>query len=234
VGDKGEESIKAQNERFSEIYDYVILATPFRSEDIDVIDESNIDNTSAPPPDLHEVPFRTTFASFIEGEMNLSFFHPKNNSKHFGEKDLLVTHGTILTINSKGVDEEEEFVSIGSYHFNKERNTTIYKLFSKKRLTIDFVSRLFSRIRCGDGTILFSSEYGDIDKCIQQFDWLAYPSYSLPAVSFSSFKPFPGFYYVNAFESVVSCIECMCIAANNIAALLVKDILSINVINHAP
>lgn len=103
---------------------------------------------------------------------------------------------TFLTTNSSAL-----FTSIGTYYVDTVRNTSIYKVFSKQKLNATVLNLLFSSINE-----------------VRYKDWEAYPKFKSPE-EFSPFQIYPKVFYIHAFENAVSCVECMIVAAKNVAIL---------------
>src|SRR5690606_6486889 len=112
------------------------------------------------------------------------------------------------------------FTSIGGYTYNKEHDTTVYKIFSHAPLNDEQLDAMFSYIHHpavnSDGgfhTRTHEQQLQDADtgtntshgRGVYSRDWLAYPVFGETMKPDLSFRPLPGVYHVSAFEAAVSC-----------------------------
>jgi prenylcysteine oxidase/farnesylcysteine lyase len=228
-----EESISFQSSE----YDLVVVATAletahlhFEQEDSGEYAVGNMTADLAPTTRR----FKRTVATFVEGRLSPAYFHLSTDTQHTSLPGTLLTaeeeHGERQT--DSGIDNIG-FTSIGSYLRNEQRNTTIYKVFSHEPLSTVQLELMFEYIHRSDNrsegfhtSSSSSSSSSEVHQGVFQKDWEAYPVYSAvePVEQTTSFAPHRGVYYVNAFETAVSCMECMAVAAKNVALLVGKDL----------
>jgi len=121
------------------------------------------------------------------------------NGSYFGNPSRMPTD--VLTISNAS----SPFTTIG-YHGKTSSGKHVYKLFSLAEMKDEDLSSIF------DGM-----------EVIYRHLWDAYPMLN-PTSCWSPFVPQEGFVYVNAMESMVSCMETEIISAKN-AALYINDLL---------
>eukprot|EP01041_Mallomonas_annulata_P002673 gene2673-5260_t len=205
--------------RFSIEYDKVVIATPLSHSNITF---SGLSSTSIEHMKDSRREYKHTHVTFIEGNINRTFFGYNDNKIPFPATFLTSysnddNHNNKNKYNNDNKNKDNNaldscdsskriFTSIGTYYEDIQRNYSIYKIFSEEALNNTHLSCLFYNIRNITTTI----------------DWLAYPKYSSKEI-FSSFEIQSNLFYINAFESAVSCMECMTIAAKNVALLVAEE-----------
>eukprot|EP00210_Caulerpa_lentillifera_P009401 g8962.t1 len=130
--------------------------------------------------------YQLTQTTFISGTINASYF---------GKKKKIPD--AIYTIENPDI----EFNSIGCYT-PEQKNHHVYKIFSRKALTDEFMKQLFD-------------EYN----VLKVIPWRAYPKFT-PPERFTPFVLEKNLIYLNTFESAGSAMELAAIAGQNAALLL--------------
>ncbi|XP_067144736.1 prenylcysteine oxidase 1-like isoform X2 [Centruroides vittatus] len=177
--------IKESMDSASALYDVVIVAVPL----IDGISKIKFNNFPTKIQNF-KGKYHRTVATYVNGKVNMSAIGLQPADHLDG----------VITINP-----ELPFNSLGKvYPVDYKKDETVpevWKIFSQKPLTDDFMSEMFESI----------TE-------VKVVDWLAYPQYTPP----DALQPFvlhPGLYYVNAIEWAASAMEMSIIAARNAALL---------------
>ncbi|CAM4672012.1 hypothetical protein PO909_008568 [Leuciscus waleckii] len=184
----------SQNEKTSELYDIVVVATPLQQNVNSGISFHGFE------PQLPEMTgsYHQTVASIIHGYLNCSYFgfpDPK-----------LFPFSSILTTDTPGLV------------FNSAASVcpvNISSGFRRKQPQEAGVYKVFSPVPLGKSELktLFKSYYS-----VQVTDWLAYPSYGstqgLPPVELHD-----NLYFLNGIEWAGSAMEMSSVAAKNIALL---------------
>jgi len=170
-------------------YDAVIIASPLQY--------ININFDGFPDSKFQYLPeYQTTYTNIIQGALNISYFN------------------CLGKIPTEILTMENLNIPFSSIALKKEGNTpdsNIYKVFSREKLTSDFLTTVFI-----NGTIL------------REIPWKAYPMLQ-PTSNFPAFSlDNQGLFYVNAFESAISCMETEMISGYNIAKLTRKYLSQIN------
>ncbi|CAK5279586.1 unnamed protein product [Mycena citricolor] len=177
----------------SQSYKAVILAAPFHSTKIDVPVEIASAIPIQPYVHLHVTLVSTTAPRFSPG--------------YFSQSPSAKLPAMMLTTasNARQGGPEPEFNSI-SYHGRISESEWVVKVFSKTRITDEWLSEMF------DGQVGW----------VYRKEWDAYPE--LPPTSrFPDVMPAPGFYYVNSFEPFISTMETEVLSARNIVDLLLDQ-----------
>ncbi|KAJ7785934.1 Prenylcysteine lyase-domain-containing protein [Mycena metata] len=182
-----------ESARGAETYTAVILAAPYHSTNIEVPAEISAQVPPQPYVHLHVTLFTTTLSS-IPPE---SFSLPASTTI----PPMLLT--TFEGARNGG--KEPEFNSM-SYHGLISEGEWVVKIFSKKRISQKWLSKMF------DGQVGW----------IYRKEWDAYPVLP-PTSSFPNIKLAPGFYYVNSFEPFISTMETETLASRNIVDLLLNE-----------
>lgn len=176
-------------------YDIVILASP--------LELSNISVELMEPVPVRQ--YQPTVATFVVGTLNSSAFGSEKSAP-----GMILTAGCQTHEEASGAADACPFSSLASHHRNESSGEQKYKIFSVKPLNESYLNSTFNQIRS-----------------FQSTEWRAYPRFSSP----EHFAPFKlqlqdgsHVYYVSAFENAVSCIECMSIAAVNVANLVRSEI----------
>ncbi|KAG9223147.1 hypothetical protein PLEOSDRAFT_1111305 [Pleurotus ostreatus PC15] len=174
-------------------YRGVILAAPYHSSKIQL--PSTLASQIKPQPYVH---LHVTLLTTNSSTFNPTYFNLPLSSK---------VPGMMLTTdeNRRQGGRGPEFNSI-SYHGKAGENEWAVKIFSKERVSDEWLERIFP----GSVTWVFRKE------------WDAYPELP-PTDSFPPVKLDTGFYYVNAFEPLMSTMETETISARNIVDLLLNE-----------
>jgi prenylcysteine oxidase/farnesylcysteine lyase len=210
----------AGGEAVTKEYDYVVMAAPLETADIDF--GTLLDGVHIPPRSYQDV-----HATFVQGVRDPAFF---------GLSSLGDLPDAIYTTESSsspfasfatysparydtpypegqgpGTDQ-----SVGPHDDSRE---TLGKYFSRKPLTDETLANLYTSV-----------------SQVRRVSWKAYPQFS-PPEAFAPFVLHPppadpplsgggaggGLYYINSFENAGSCLETTAVAAKNTALLLVAD-----------
>ncbi|KZT06641.1 FAD/NAD(P)-binding domain-containing protein [Laetiporus sulphureus 93-53] len=185
-------------------YRAVILAAPFHSANISLFPEALAESF----PEQPYVRLHVTLLSTPAPSPNSAYF---GLGAHSAPTTLLTTANAVR----EGTGAEPEFNSL-TYHgkvraadgepwAGEAGEEWVVKIFSKKRLTDDWLENMFGKV----GWVL-------------RKEWDAYPVLP-PTTSFAPIKVTEGLYYVNAFEPFISTMETETIAARNVVDLLLHD-----------
>ncbi|KAG6891088.1 hypothetical protein C0995_014178 [Termitomyces sp. Mi166 len=174
-------------------YKAVILAAPFHSTGI-TIPSSLVDSI----PEQPYVHLHVTLLTTTSPKPDPAYF--KQSSASALPEMMLTTYEGVR--NGK---KEPEFNSLSYLSLVREGEWAV-KIFSKERISDEFLSRVFS----GQVGWVFRKE------------WDAYPKLT-PTTTFPPVKVDRGFYYVNAFEPLVSTMETETVAARNVVDLLMRE-----------
>lgn len=100
----------------------------------------------------------------------------------------------------------------------------VYKVFSPKRLTTDFLSELLDLDTTVDyGTNATIADIPDLDiSWYHEKVWQSYP-YLYPRVTFEEIKLQPRLWYTSGIESFISTMETSSLAGMNVAALIMSE-----------
>jgi len=134
--------------------------------------------------------YHTTVATIVQGDLVPAEIGFKDGSSYTTTNFYLSDSSNIVSIAR---------LSPVDYRPGDEELHPVYKIFSKKELTHEELSRMFKKIK-------FS----------QSIPWLAYPQYTTED-DFSAFELGPGLYYLNRMEWAASAMEMSVISARNIA-----------------
>ncbi|XP_051956648.1 prenylcysteine oxidase-like [Xyrauchen texanus] len=184
----------SQNERTSELYDIVVLATPLQHNVNSGISFHGFE------PQLPEMAgsYHQTVASIIHGYLNCSYFGFPD-PKLFPFASILTTDTPGLFFNSAASVCPVNITS--GFRRKQPQEAGVYKVFSPKPLEKNELKTLFK------------SYYS-----VQVTEWLAYPHYGstqgLPPVVLHE-----SLYYLNGIEWAGSAMEMSSVAAKNIALL---------------
>ncbi|KAJ7169505.1 Prenylcysteine lyase-domain-containing protein [Mycena filopes] len=182
-----------ESARGSETYTAVILAAPLHSTNIEVPVEISVQVPPQPYVHLHVTLLTTTLASIPAQSFSLP---PSTKIPPM----LLTTFE-----GARNGGKEPEFNSM-SYHGRISEDEWVVKIFSKKRISQKWLSKIF------DGQVGW----------VYRKEWDAYPMLP-PTSSFPEIKLAPGFYYVNSFEPFISTMETETLASRNIVDLLLHE-----------
>jgi len=174
-------------------YRNAILAAPVHTSQISLPESLTIQVPQRP----HEPTFTTVLTT------NAS--HP--DPAYFGLEPTATVPRTILTTVGKD-REEPEFLSLKYYSVIQrgEREEYVVKILSKKKLPEESLERLF-----GPESV----------KWVHTHEWKT--PVLTPTTTFPPIKLDKGFYYVNAFDSVISTIESSIVSGRNVADLLLRE-----------
>ncbi|KAG6919572.1 hypothetical protein DXG01_004235 [Tephrocybe rancida] len=174
-------------------YKAVILAAPFHSTGIAIPPSLAESIPEQPYVHLHVTLLTTT--------------SPTPDPAYFGESTASALSEMTLT-TYEGVRngrKEPEFNSL-SYHGLVRDGEWAVKIFSKARISDELLVRLFQ---------------GQVG-WVYRKEWDAYPELK-PTTTFPPVKVDHGFYYVNAFEPLISTMETETVAARNVVDLLMNE-----------
>lgn len=184
----------SQNEKSSELYDIVVIATPLQQNVNSGISFQGFE------PQLPEMPgsYHQTVASIIHGYLNCTYFGFPD-PKLFPFSSILTTDTPGLFFNSAASVCPVNITS--GFRRKQPQEAGVYKVFSPKPLEKNELKTLFK------------SYYS-----VQVTDWLAYPHYGstqgLPQVVLHD-----NLYFLNGIEWAGSAMEMSSVAAKNIALL---------------
>ncbi|XP_051533430.1 prenylcysteine oxidase-like isoform X1 [Myxocyprinus asiaticus] len=184
----------SQNERTSELYDIVVVATPLQHNVNSGISFQGFE------PQLPEMvgSYHQTVASIVHGYLNCTYFGFPD-PKLFPFASILTTDTPGLFFNSAASVCPVNITS--GFRRKQPQEAGVYKVFSPKPLEKNELKTLFK------------SYYS-----VQVTDWLAYPHYGstqgLPPVVLHE-----SLYYLNGIEWAGSAMEMSSVAAKNIALL---------------
>ncbi|KAK7064553.1 Prenylcysteine lyase [Favolaschia claudopus] len=193
VSQTGTNKWALESDRGAEIYTAVILAAPFHSTQLQV--PSDISSQIPPQPyvHLHVTLLTTTQPSFPAQSFSL----PPSTK----------VPGMLLTTfeGARNGGKQPEFNSM-SYHGLISEGEWVVKIFSKKRISDKWLSKMF------DGQVGW----------VLRKEWDAYPVLP-PSSEFPPTKLAPGFYYVNSFEPFISTMETEALASRNVVDMLLHE-----------
>lgn len=175
-----------------EVFDDVIIATPF--------DQAEIKGADIDIPRVDYVHLHVTF--FVTNStLNASFF---------GEDSRQPFPSTILTTPFNQSDENSPDFDIPIYSLSlidhiEERGSYVYKIFSKEKLTDDFIRDI-------------SGSWANIS-WVYRKEWYSYPKLR-PTTNFTDFKVADGLWYLNGMETFISTMETSALAGANVAGLI--------------
>uniref|UniRef100_A0A8C1NWQ8 Prenylcysteine oxidase 1 like n=1 Tax=Cyprinus carpio TaxID=7962 RepID=A0A8C1NWQ8_CYPCA len=184
----------SQNEKSSELYDIVVVATPLQQNFNSGISFQGFE------PQLPEIAgsYHQTVASIIHGYLNCTYFGFPD-PKLFPFSSILTTDTPGLFFNSAASVCPVNITS--GFRRKQPQEAGVYKVFSPKPLEKSELKTLFK------------SYYS-----VQITDWLAYPHYGstqgLPPVVLHE-----NLYFLNGIEWAGSAMEMSSVAAKNIALL---------------
>ncbi|KAJ7356980.1 Prenylcysteine lyase-domain-containing protein [Mycena albidolilacea] len=181
------------SDRGSESYSAIILAAPYHSTNIEVPSEVSSRIPPQPYVHLHVTLVATTQPSLPPQSLSLSA------STKVPAMLLTTFEG------ARNGGKEPEFNSL-SYHGLISEGEWVVKIFSKKRISNKWLSKMF------DGQVGW----------VLRKEWDAYPVLP-PSTSFPDVKLQPHFYYVNAFEPFISTMETETLASRNVVDILLKE-----------
>ncbi|KAF7339982.1 Prenylcysteine lyase [Mycena venus] len=181
------------SDRGSETYTAVILAAPYHSTKIQVPVDVSSRIPTQPYVHLHVTLLTTTQPSIP----------PQSFSLPASTKIPAMLLTTFEGARNGG--KEPEFNSM-SYHGLISEGEWVVKIFSKKRMSNKWLSKMF------DGKVGW----------VLRKEWDAYPVLP-PTSSFPEVKLAPGLYYVNSFEPFISTMETETLASRNVVDMLLKD-----------
>uniref|UniRef100_A0A0A9WJS4 Prenylcysteine oxidase n=1 Tax=Lygus hesperus TaxID=30085 RepID=A0A0A9WJS4_LYGHE len=193
IGQRGKEfTVKTEfNGTSSESqFDYVIISTPLT---VDPARKNKIQFTGHLADIAVPGNYWTTVCTIVKGDINPHFFGYKS-AQDVPDLVISVTDSFFNSIST--INPVKSGQSCG----------TVWKVFSRKRLTDVEINTLFQSV-----------------KFVQHIDWLAYPHYDVKQHSYN-FTLSDGLYYTNALEWAASAIEMDIIGARNVALLLKKKI----------
>eukprot|EP00743_Colponemidia_sp_Colp-15_P001589 GILK01001735.1.p1 GENE.GILK01001735.1~~GILK01001735.1.p1 ORF type:complete len:490 (-),score=76.05 GILK01001735.1:728-2197(-) len=187
---------KGETVDVSDTFDAVVIATPLEFTNISFV------NMQIPDDKRMARDYQTIYSTFVVGLLNQTYFHQSATETGVG--------AVLTTEESKDLP----FTSMSRLHtFNDTySNMSVFKFFSRKPLKEEELDRLFvQRVHH------------------QQVSWQAYPVQRPigPDFDMHGFPPVyldDHIYYVNAFESATSCMECSMVSAANIARLIQQDL----------
>ena len=160
-------------------YDIVVIATPLTA------DKSNL--TILPSSPEFPGSFHTTVATIVEGDLIPT---GTTTNIYLSPNNFLASIERIYPVDYDPVKDSPP--------------PSVYKLFSKRALTMTELSSFFTSI-----------------KSVKVTPWLAYPDFSVN-MDLSSFVLSPGLFYTSKIEFAASAMEMSAIAAKNVANLAYK------------
>ncbi|KAF9786021.1 Prenylcysteine lyase-domain-containing protein [Thelephora terrestris] len=174
-------------------YRNVVLAAPIHTSHISLPESLTIQVPGRP----HESIFTTVLTT------NAS--HP--NPAYFGLKPTATPPRTIFTTATND-GEEPEFLSLKYYSAIQrgQQEEYVVKILSKEQLPEESLERLFGP---------------DSVKWVYTHEWKT--PVLTPTTTFPPIRLDKGFYYVNAFDSVISTIESSIVSGRNVADLLLRE-----------
>lgn len=200
-------------------FDAVVLAAPLQFSKIQLPD-----GVLNHVPD--EIPYVTLHVTLFASPLRL-------NQSHFGLKTAEEMPTTILTTLSADEDPTDREHVVGKAGFfsistlrtainpKTKQKEYIYKIFSPKAVTTDFLSDIFN--------IDLPKDVADLTKVASDkiswyypYVWKSYP-YEYPRVTFEDPELARGFYYTSGMESFISTMETSALMGMNVAKLLVDD-----------
>ncbi|KAF7354883.1 Prenylcysteine lyase [Mycena sanguinolenta] len=181
------------SDRGSETYTAIILAAPYHSTKIRV--PTDISSRIPPQPYVH---LHVTLLSTTQPSVPAQSFSLPSSTKI--PAMLLTTFE-----GARNGGKEPEFNSL-SYHGLISEGEWVVKIFSKKRISNKWLSKMFD------------NQVG----WVLRKEWDAYPVLP-PTSSFPDVKLAPNFYYVNSFEPFISTMETQTLASRNVVDMLLKD-----------
>eukprot|EP00742_Colponemidia_sp_Colp-10_P006681 GILJ01007162.1.p1 GENE.GILJ01007162.1~~GILJ01007162.1.p1 ORF type:complete len:465 (-),score=56.06 GILJ01007162.1:63-1457(-) len=138
--------------------------------------------------------YQTIFTTLVKGQVNPAYFRYKTVKDL--PADFLTTEESV----------DIPFTSLSTLSLFED-GSKLYKLFSRSELSEELLNQIFSVRNQTEVTV-----------------WQAYPVLKPLQEGFPAIRIGSGMYYVNGFESVVSCMECSMLAARNVARLAAKDL----------
>eukprot|EP01134_Creolimax_fragrantissima_P003817 CFRG3817T1 len=189
--------ISTQDEAASE-YDAVIIATPLENANIVFGKIGSNGNDTQTVSDTVFRTFRTVHTTLVVGRLN---------PQYFGVSHVNEIPTDVMTTESVA---QQDFSSLSDIGIAKSDDSNIH---SKP------IYKMFSRKPIGDKTLaLMFVEVVDVYRHTWTHAYpVLYPNPEFPPVRLGK-----SIFYVNAFESVVSCMECSAISAHNVAQLVVS------------
>ena len=179
-----------ENEKLTNKYDIVILATPLLSNNLKIEFEGFKDKI----PNF-EMPYHRTVATFLKGTPNIEHFG-FTSLEEFTEAIMSIDHSTYFNSFARNYPTDCCTNSDGNY------SSQVFKVFSQKPLTDAQKEELM--MSCDEEQVV---------------DWLAYPHYSIDSKNLPPFVLYDNLYFVNAIESASSAAEVVVIGARNVANL---------------
>ncbi|TPX45877.1 hypothetical protein SeMB42_g02495 [Synchytrium endobioticum] len=171
------------------VFDTVLIACPIHQSGID------FPNVSLPK----QVPYVELHVTFVIGQLNPSSFGFPS-----GKKTRLPT--SILTIDNPAIP----FLSLGLIATSGDKKTTITKLFSRKYLSDDDLSKYYSAI-----------------KHVIRKVWKSYPELTTDVVDRGMIELANNLFYVNGLESAFSTMESETVAAANVVRIIKARVMSV-------
>lgn len=174
-------------------YRSAVLATPIHTSHISLPESLTVQVPGRP----HESVFTTVLTT------NAS--HP--NPTYFGLGPTAIPPRTIYTTIGKDGNEPEFFwLKYTSVIKHGEQDEYVVKIFSEEKLPEESLERLFGP---------------DSVKWARTREWKT--PVLTPTTTFPPIKLDKGFYYVNAFDSVMSTVESSIVSGRNVADLLLRE-----------
>ncbi|RDW63982.1 hypothetical protein BP5796_10484 [Coleophoma crateriformis] len=215
-----ETDVIATNE---EPYDTIVLAAPLQFSDIE-IESGLLKNTpdKIPYVELHVTLFATPL-TLNPTYFNLppsgpvpntilttipSYITPGNREDGVGKAGFFSISTLRTVINPKTLEKEY-----------------LYKIFSPKKITSDFLSDIFA-IPIPTDLSTINVDSGDAISWYYPHVWHSYP-YEYPRVTFEDSELARGFYYTSGIESFISTMETSALMGMNVAQLVVDDYLEL-------
>ncbi|XP_011301154.1 prenylcysteine oxidase [Fopius arisanus] len=137
---------KGENDGQADEYDIVIVTAPLTSDHRMLIEFQNFPNNEN---FIFSGNYQTTYATFIEGELNHTYFGGDSSIQG------------ILSCNP----EKTIVSSVGKLSSVEGEESSVWKIFTRNPLTPDIIGRMFSKIDEKTGPITY--------------EWKAYPRYSV-------------------------------------------------------
>jgi prenylcysteine oxidase/farnesylcysteine lyase len=174
----------------SELFDHVVLASPFNQTSIAFDDSISIPR---------EVEYRELYVTFIQTNRTQQLNHAI--FKHYSIPEQILTTSPTDSI---------PFFSINLVDYDKESDKIIYKIFSPIPIDYQYLENFLFDEKQTDWNhvkIIFSKL------------WKPYP-HLIPISTFDDFLIGENFWYLNTIESFISTMETAAFAGANVAGLI--------------
>ncbi|KAG0159512.1 hypothetical protein PDIDSM_75960 [Penicillium digitatum] len=198
-----------------EAFDEVVIAGPLQYSGLSVSPPLEYTPDEIPYVNLHV----TLFAS--PHRISPEYFGLKGSNARAPE--------TILTTLPEGLDLGSNPDGVGPSSFwsistlRKVDHQYVYKIFSPKRLTAEFIAQILGleSETVGGNTTIGDLSIGDISWCHEKL-WNPYPLL-YPRVTFEETLLAPGVWYTGGIESFISTMETSALMGRNVATLMFQS-----------